>query len=53
MGLYAMAFAGMTPFGSLLVGTIAEHLGVRAACALGGATGLLALGALGLVARRR
>lgn len=53
MGLYAMAFAGMTPFGSLLIGTIAEHLGVRAACALGGATGLLALGALGLVTRRR
>jgi len=30
----------MTPFGSLLVGTIAEHLGVRAACALGGGAGL-------------
>lgn len=52
MGLYAMAFAGMTPFGSLLIGTIAEHLGVRAACALGGATGLLAVGALVLVGRR-
>ena len=50
MGLYAMAFAGMTPFGSLLIGTIAEHLGVRAACALGGAMGLLAVGALVLVA---
>ena len=44
MGLYALAFAGMTPFGSLLVGTIAEHLGVRAACALGGGAGLVALG---------
>jgi MFS family permease len=53
MGLYAMAFAGVTPFGSLLIGTIAEHLGVRTACALGGATGLLAVGALALVARRR
>ncbi|MGH7389016.1 MAG: MFS transporter [Candidatus Rokuibacteriota bacterium] len=53
MGLYALAFAGMTPFGSLLIGTIAEHLGVRAACALGGATGLLAVGALALVAHRR
>jgi hypothetical protein len=52
MGLYAATFAGMTPFGSLLVGTIAEHLGVRVACALGGGTGLLALGALVLVARR-
>ena len=39
MGLYALAFAGMTPFGSLLVGTIAEHLGVRTACAIGGTTG--------------
>jgi len=52
MGLYALAFAGMTPFGSLLVGTIAEHLGVRAACALGGIAGLLAVGALALVALR-
>src|SRR5215813_1955137 len=52
MGLYALAFAGMTPFGSLLVGTIAEHLGVRAACALGGIAGLIAVGALALVALR-
>jgi hypothetical protein len=29
MGLYAMAFTGVTPFGSLLVGTLAEHVGVR------------------------
>ena len=34
--LYALAFAGMTPFGPLLVGTIPEQLGVRTACALGG-----------------
>jgi MFS family permease len=53
MGLYAVTFAGMTPFGSLLVGTIAEHLGVRVACALGGGTGLLAVAALALVAHRR
>jgi MFS family permease len=52
MGLYALAFAGMTPFGSLLVGTIAEHLGVRAACALGGIAGLVAVGALALVSLR-
>jgi MFS family permease len=52
MGLYAMAFAGVTPFGSLLIGTMAEHLGVRSACALGGATGLLAIGALALAWRR-
>ena len=52
MGLYALAFAGMTPFGSLLVGTIAEHLGVRAACAVGGGAGLVALAGLVLVGRR-
>ena len=52
MGLYAVTFAGMTPFGSLLVGTIAEHLGVRVACVLGGGTGLLALAALVFVAHR-
>jgi MFS family permease len=53
MGLYALAFAGMTPFGSLLIGTLAEHLGVRAACALGGATGLLCVGTISLLAHRR
>ena len=53
MGLYAVTFAGMTPFGSLLIGTIAEHLGVRVACAIGGGTGLLAVAALVLVAHRR
>jgi MFS family permease len=52
MGLYALAHAGMTPFGSLLVGTAAEHLGVRAACALGGGSGLLAVAALVLIGRR-
>jgi MFS family permease len=52
MGLYAVTFAGMTPFGSLLVGTIAEHLGVRVACVLGGGTGLLAVAALVFVAHR-
>jgi MFS family permease len=53
MGLYAVTFAGMTPFGSLLVGTIAEHLGVRVACAVGGGAGLLAVGALVLAAHHR
>jgi MFS family permease len=53
MGLYAVTFAGMTPFGSLLIGTIAEHLGVRVACVLGGGAGLLAVAALVIVAHRR
>jgi len=52
MGLYALANAGMTPFGSLLVGTMAEHLGVRAACMLGGGGGLVAVAVLVLVGRR-
>jgi MFS family permease len=52
MGLYAQVFAGMTPFGSLLVGTIAEHVGVRVACALGGLSGLVAVIALVFVAHR-
>jgi MFS family permease len=56
MGLYALAFAGMTPFGSLLIGTVAEHFGVRVACAVSGAAGLVAIAVLALVrrtARRR
>ena len=52
MGLYALTFAGMTPFGSLFMGTMAEHFGVRVACAVGGAGGLLAVSVLVLVARR-
>jgi MFS family permease len=52
MGLYALANAGMTPFGALLIGTIAEHLGVRTACALGGGSGLVAVAVLVLIGRR-
>lgn len=43
MSLYAFTFAGITPFGSLLVGSIAETLGASAACALAGAAGLLSV----------
>jgi MFS family permease len=53
MGLYALANAGMTPFGALLIGTIAEHFGVRTACALGGGGGLVAVAVLVFVARSR
>ena len=52
MGLYALAFAGMTPFGSLLIGTIAEHLGVRVACAMGGGLGLVGIATVVLIAHR-
>jgi len=52
MGLYTVTFAGMTPFGSLIVGMIAEHQGVRAACAAGGAVGLVGVAVLVAVAHR-
>ena len=41
MGLYALVFAGMTPIGALIMGTVAEHWGVSRACAVGGGAGLL------------
>jgi len=49
MGLYGFVFVGMTPFGALLFGWIAEKAGVPAACAVGGGVGgvlVLALAAL-------
>ncbi|HEX7786045.1 MAG TPA: MFS transporter [Methylomirabilota bacterium] len=53
MGLYALVFAGMTPIGSLLMGAIAEHWGVGAACMVGGAMGALLVSTLTLAWRRR
>jgi len=41
MSLYAFVFAGMTPFGSFFVGSMAQVFGVSAAFAVGGALGLL------------
>lgn len=52
MGLYTVTFAGMTPFGSLLIGVIAEHQGIRTACAAGGAFGLLGVAVIVVIARR-
>jgi predicted MFS family arabinose efflux permease len=52
MGLYALVFAGMTPVGSLLMGTIAERWGVARACAVGGTMGLLLVSGLTLAWRR-
>ena len=46
MGLYALVFAGMTPIGALIMGTVAEHWGVSRACAVGGGAGLLLILAL-------
>jgi len=53
MGLYALVFAGMTPIGALIMGTVAEHWGVSRACAVGGAAGLLLILALTGAWRRR
>jgi len=53
MGLYALVFAGMTPIGSLLMGSIAERWGVGVACMVGGAMGLLLVSGLTLAWRER
>lgn len=53
MSLYAFVFAGVTPIGSFLVGTIAEGFGVPAAYAVGGGAGLVAVVALALLGTRR
>jgi len=52
MGLYTVTFAGMTPFGSLLIGWVAEHQGIRMACAAGGAIGLVGVAVLVLIGYR-
>jgi MFS family permease len=52
MSLYAMVFVGMTPIGSFLVGTIAEHAGVATACLAGGGAGVVSVLALTAAARR-
>jgi MFS family permease len=41
MSLYTLVFAGVTPFGSFLMGTVAEHLGVSAAFLTAGGAGLV------------
>ena len=53
MSLYALVFAGVTPIGSLLIGLIAEALGVSAACAVGGGLGLVCVLALSARWKRR
>jgi MFS family permease len=52
MGLYALVFAGMTPIGSLIMGTVAEHWGVSRACAVGATIGLLLISGQALAWRR-
>jgi predicted MFS family arabinose efflux permease len=51
MGVYMMVFAGATPLGASLIGTVAEGAGVPAACLVGG--GIALLGVLVQLARWR
>ena len=51
MGVYMMVFAGATPLGATLIGSLAEGVGVPAACLVGG--GLALLGVLVQLARWR
>src|SRR6266540_1766495 len=53
MSLYAVVFAGVTPFGALTVGYVAEKLGTPAACAVSGAGGLLSVAILTVLWRTR
>ena len=53
MSLYAVVFAGVTPFGALTVGYMAEQLGTPAACAVGGVGGLLSVAILTMLWRTR
>ena len=52
MSLYAFVFVGVTPLGSIIVGTIAEWFGVGAAYALSGGMALASIVGLGLLGRR-
>ena len=53
MSLYAVVFAGVTPFGALAIGYVAEALGAPTACAVGGAGGLLSVAMLTVLWRSR
>jgi MFS family permease len=44
MSLYALAFAGMAPLGSLGAGTLSAHIGVQATLAWGGSLCLVGAG---------
>jgi MFS family permease len=52
MGLYVLVFVGVTPFGALLVGSLAQTLGAGAACLLGGGLGFALVLGLAPGARR-
>ena len=53
MSFYVLVFVGVTPAGAFLMGVLAEHFGISAACAIGGAAGVLAVTAVAFIARWR
>ncbi|HEX9342889.1 MAG TPA: MFS transporter [Actinomycetota bacterium] len=53
MSLYGLVFLGSTPFGSALVGWLAERYGPRSALVLAGVSSLLAAAVAALAARRK
>lgn len=53
MSLYALVFAGVTPFGAFFVGSLAQAFGVPTAYAASGGLGLLSVAALSLRWRSR
>jgi hypothetical protein len=48
MAVYSMMFMGMAPFGALLAGVLANHLGAPLTVAIGGAACVLAAGGFAL-----
>ena len=46
MGLHMLVFAGMSPFGAFIIGTLAERFGIRTTLVVTGACGLVAILAL-------
>jgi len=53
MSLHTLMFAGMTPFGAFLVGSVTQALGVRAGFLVTGAGGMLSILAVSAVWRLR
>ena len=52
MALYTMTVVGLSPFGSLAAGALAQHFGARATMGVGGVLALAAAIAFGLSLRR-
>jgi MFS family permease len=53
MGLHMMVFAGMSPFGAFLIGSLAERFGIRVALAVNGVVGITGIVALAFWWRTR